>query len=76
MIKQMRDKSKTRVVTEAITSYAPDYDVHHGQKSSTTDTINLSIGSALVSLKYMDKASRDQDVSELDTLLNVGSNLR
>lgn len=76
MIKQMRDKAKTRVLTEAITSYAPDRDIHHGVKSSITEVLNLSIGSALVSLKYMDVESRDQDVIELDQMLNVGSNLR
>lgn len=70
MIKVLRDKSKTRILLRAVTSYAPDYNVNHGNRS-TTETLIMSIGSAVIGLLYNSKEDRDSDIQELDAIFSA-----
>lgn len=70
----LRDKAKTRVNLEAVTSYSSDYDLL--PPNSRVDNIILSIGSAVRKLTYNDVAVRDADIKELDDHFNVDSGIR
>lgn len=67
MIKLLKDKAKTRILLKAVTSYAPDYKVNYSNNSKT-DTLILSIGSAVIELLYNSLEDRDSDVKDLDRI--------
>jgi hypothetical protein len=73
-VKVLKDKAKTRVKLDEITSYSADYDLV--PPSSKVDTIILSIGSAVRKLSYNKTEDRDQDYKELDDYFNVDSQVR
>lgn len=73
-MKTLKDKAKTRVSLEAITSYSSDYDIL--PPNGKVDTLILSLGSAVRKLTYNNTADRDADIQELDVYFNVDSNLR
>lgn len=74
MVKKFKDKGETRVMVSAVTSFSKDYDLT--PPSGKVDTLILTIGSAVRKLTYNKTEDRDADFSDLETLLNVGSNLR
>jgi hypothetical protein len=71
---QLKDKAKTRVALEAITSYSADFDLL--PPSGKVDTLILTLGSAVRKLSYMNPADREADITMLDTHFNVDNNLR
>ena len=75
MIKILKDKAKTRIVLDAVTSYSSDYKINHGAgtKDNRTDQIILSLGSAVRVLDYNSDSDRDADVKMLDDHFQCGS---
>lgn len=65
--KIMRDKVKSRIDLNAVTSYSPDWNiVHNGSSSGKTDIMILTLGSAVRTLTYNSESDRDLDVADLD----------
>jgi hypothetical protein len=73
-VKILKDKAKTRVSLDDITSYSADYNIV--PPASKVDTIILSIGSCVRQLSYSTTEERDKDFEELDALFNVDSKVR
>lgn len=63
---KMNDTAKTRLRTSAVTSHAPDRDINHSSNPPCTQVIVLSIGSAVIRLKYDNAEIRDADLLRLD----------
>ena len=73
-MKTFKDKGSTRIQLEAITSYSKDFDLL--PPSGKSDTIILTIGSAVRKMTYNSTETRDQDFKALDDHFNVDLNLR
>ncbi len=65
----MNDMTKKRVRTSAITSHGPDKEINHSSNPACTHTIVLSIGSAVMVLKYENAEVRDADLLRLDEVI-------
>lgn len=63
----LKDKANTRLVADAVTSWSLDYDIiQNGSYGDRTETLILSIGSAVLKLKYENLELRDFDAKSLD----------
>ena len=61
----LNDNSKTRIRVTGVTSYAPDKGYNYSN-STSWPTIAMTIGSAVIVLKYDSKEVRDADIERLD----------
>jgi len=75
MLLQLKNREKTKVVASAITSISRDYDINGS--NGCTQTIILTIGSAVMKLKYDTESSRDADADQIEEAIsNVENNIR
>lgn len=62
---KMLDKAETRLKSLSVTSYTKDFNIDHTSRT-TIPLLNLTIGSAQLSLRYNNEADRNRDFSRLD----------
>jgi hypothetical protein len=65
----MKDEIKTRIQIPAITSYSADRGYNYASATSWP-TIHMTIGSAVLILRYESNEIRDQDIRRLDMAID------
>lgn len=70
-VRILKDKFRTRIDFQSVTSYSQDYDVNYSARNEKINTLILSIGSAVIKLVYLNEADRDVDVIKLDNYFGV-----
>jgi hypothetical protein len=73
-MRQFKDKGSTRINLDQITSYSKDFDIT--PPNGKTDTLILTIGSALRKMSYLNQEDRDADFKALDAYFKLDSDLR
>ena len=66
---KMNDKAQTNIRVHAVTSTGADKDINHSSNPPMTPILQLSIGSAILRLRYDAIEVRDSDKLMIDTEL-------